>query len=203
MSEVIKIYPVGFGANCFLLTADGKNAVAIDPAQPRVLREAQKRGLNVQVVLLTHSHADHIAGVAALQRAGARVGCLEEEKELILGETNRRLSRMLGIEVEPFTVDFTLRDGEINDFCGMKIKTLATAGHTVGGCCYLWEDKLFSGDTLFYENIGRVDLPTGSGGELLKSLQKLRNLEGDYTVYTGHGEETTLSHERTHNGYMV
>ena len=65
--QVYKIYPIGFAANSYLITADGKSAVAVDPAQPRILDEAKKRGLEVKYVLLTHGHFDHIGGCAALQ----------------------------------------------------------------------------------------------------------------------------------------
>ena len=86
--QVIKIYPKGFASNTYLVTEDGKRAVAIDPAQPRVLKEAEKRGLNVEYVLLTHGHFDHTGGCAALQAQGAKVGCLEAEKPLATGEEN-------------------------------------------------------------------------------------------------------------------
>ena len=88
MINVIKIEPVGFASNSYLVTADGKNAVAIDPAQPRVLEEAVRRGLKIKYVLLTHGHFDHIGGCAALRCDGAKIGCLEEERETALGKNN-------------------------------------------------------------------------------------------------------------------
>ena len=193
-----KIYPVGFAANSYLVTADGKNAVCIDPAQPRILDEAKKRGLIVTHVLLTHGHFDHIGGVASLQKAGAKVGCLAGEEELALLDN---LAEDFGEEkIEPFKIDFTFKDGEELELAGMKIKVIATAGHTAGGACYLIENNLFTGDTLFEGSVGRSDLPTGSGTELVKSVKKLYALDGDYTVYAGHGEDTTLDNERKYNG---
>lgn len=197
MITVHKIYPKGFAANCYLLTADGKTAVAIDPAQPRVLEESQKYGLKVEYVLLTHGHFDHIGGCAALQRAGAKVGCLSGEERLAILDN---LSYRFGGEVEPFTVDFTVKDGEILEICGMKIKVIASPGHTAGGACYLAEDNLFTGDTLFRDGVGRTDLPTGNYGQLEKSVKKLYDLEGDYIVYAGHGGDSTLERERKTNG---
>ena len=92
--QVYKIYPEGFAANSYLLTADGVHAVAVDPAQPRIVREAQARSLTVTHVLLTHGHFDHTGGCAALQAAGAKVGSLAAEVPLIGGSGN--LAAMFG-----------------------------------------------------------------------------------------------------------
>ena len=79
---------------------------------------------------------------------------------------------------------------------------MATPGHSKGSVCYLCGEHLFAGDTLFYEEIGRVDLFGGSMDEMNASLRRLKALEGDYTVHCGHGPDTTLSHERGYNPYM-
>lgn len=192
--QIYKIYPHGFAANCYLLTADGKNAVAIDPAQPRILDEAKSRGLNVTFAILTHGHFDHIGGCAALQRAGAKIGCLDIEKPLATGNNN--MAAAFGEYVAPFNIDFTYRDGDELDLSGVKLKVLATSGHTAGGACYLCGENLFTGDTLFCGDVGRTDLPTGSGAQLARSLKRLFALEGDYKIMAGHGEDTTLSAER-------
>lgn len=196
--QVIKIYPTGFAANTYILTADDISAVVIDPAQAGILDEVTERGLEVKFVLLTHGHFDHIGGCAALQRAGAKVGCLSGEERLAILDN---LAEAFGEgEVEPFTVDFTVKDGEILDICGMQIKVIATPGHTAGGASYLVEDNLFTGDTLFRDGVGRTDLPTGSYAQLEKSVKKLYGLDGDYTVYAGHGGDSTLERERKQNG---
>ncbi len=198
--QVFKIYPVGFASNSYLITTDGKTALCIDPAQPRILDEAKKRGLNVTHVLLTHGHFDHIGGVAVLQKAGAQAGCLAGEERLAL---NNNLADFFGEEeVEPFKIDFTVKDGEELELAGIKIKVISTAGHTAGGACYLIENNLFTGDTLFEGSVGRSDLPTGNGAELLKSVKRLYALAGDYKVYAGHGEDTTLENERKYNGVI-
>lgn len=199
--EVIKIHPIGFAANTYFLTVDGKNVVCIDPAQPRVCREAKKHGLEVKFVLLTHGHFDHIGGCAALQEEGAKIGCLWGEERLAILD-NLSDSMGDGLEIPSFNVDFTVKDGELLEICGMKIKVIATPGHTAGGACYLVEDCLFTGDTLFAGSVGRCDLPTGNMKKLEKSVKRLYNLDGDFKVYAGHGEDTTLDYERKNNGVI-
>ena len=193
--QIYKINPVGFASNSYLLTEDGEHAVCIDPAQPRILAEAQKRGLIVTHVLLTHGHFDHIGGIAALQQEGAKVGCLFGEERLAIAD-NLADSFGKGLEIEPFFIDFTLKDGEEIELAGIHIKVIATAGHTAGSACYLAENYLFTGDTLFQGSVGRCDLPTGDMSALIASVKKLYALEGDYIVYAGHGEDTTLDIER-------
>lgn len=198
--QVFKIYPQGFAANSYFLTQDEKTAVVIDPAQPRIAVEAKRRGLTVTHVLLTHGHFDHIGGCAALQAEGAKVGCLAKEAPLALGKNN--MADYFGRHVPPFSVDFTFGDGDILSLNGMQFLVIATPGHTAGGACFCVGDHLFTGDTLFAGDIGRSDLPTGSGAQLMQSVKKLYALQGDFTVCPGHGEDTTLEYERHNNGWV-
>lgn len=204
--KIIKIAPRGFAANTYVLTEDGKNAVVIDPAQTRVESELIKLGLNPAYVLLTHCHFDHVGGVGVLQASGAKVVCSETEKPLV--GTNADLFEAFGAPRVGYTVDKTTSDGEETEFCGIKIKTLLTPGHTKGSCCYLVTAKdggryLFTGDTLFAGSIGRTDFPTGDIGAMRASLRRLSALEGDMPVYAGHEEETTLDKERKTNPFLL
>ncbi len=202
--EIIKIYPRGFGANSYILTADGKTAVVIDPAQTRVESELIKRGLTPKYVLLTHCHFDHVGGVSRLQKAGAKVLCSTQEK-LLVG-TVADLFEPFGATREGYVIDETLQDNETRVFCGIKITALHTAGHTEGSVCYLVEDVgkkyLFTGDTLFAGSIGRTDFPTGDLSALRQSLRRLQLLD-DMPVYSGHGEDTSLGVERKTNPFLL
>ena len=203
--KIIKISPLGFGANTYVLTADDRTALVVDPSSPRIESELIKLGLTPKYVLLTHCHFDHVGGVFPLQQAGARVLCSEIEKSLIGTEAD--LSALFNAPCANYFVDETLKDGENRELCGMKFQTLLTPGHTSGSVCYLFEDTegkyLFTGDTLFAGSIGRTDFPTGDMGQLRKSLARLSALDSDMPVYAGHNEETTLSEERNYNPFLA
>ena len=106
---------------------------------------------------------------------------------------------MAGVPQPHITPDITFSGGEELPLGKDKIKVIHTPGHTDGCVCYLVEDVLFSGDTLFFESVGRTDFVTGNSMELQNSLKKIISLKGISRVYTGHGEPTTLEHERKHN----
>ena len=172
----MKIFTIPAGvlrANSYIVTEDGKSAVLIDCGGKEPLAFAEQKGIKIEYVLLTHGHFDHIGGCAALQAAGAKIGCLAGEEKLVGSPAD--LSAAMGIPVEPFRLDFTFRDGEVLDLCGMRFSVIATPGHTKGGCCFLCG--------------------------LRQSVQALLALEGDKTVYPGHDEPTTLSHERKFNPF--
>ncbi len=198
--KVYKIYPKGFASNTYAVTEDGKTCVLIDCAQPRVLAECEKLGLTPQAVLLTHGHYDHIGGCGELWKSGAKIYCGRGEDKLIFSDANRAIFH--DIVIPHFEIERTLADGESITLCGTEFKVLSTPGHTAGGVSYLAGDSLFTGDTLFFESVGRWDLETGSATELVASIKKLYSLEGDRKAYCGHGEDTSLAHERAFNPYV-
>lgn len=183
--------PVGtpvFNTNCYIVySQDG--CFVIDPGfQPRVIiNKLEELGVKPSHILLTHAHSDHIGGVADLidkYRCKLAVGA---------GDAYR-----LG----NIKADILLNGGEKITSGTISASVVAAPGHTEGGVCYIIENHLFSGDTLFCDDIGRTDLKGGDFETLLQSLAKLAALPGDYTVYPGHEEFTTLSHERECNRYL-
>lgn len=198
--KIIKIEPNGFGSNAYILTADGKTAVVVDPAESSVIAELASRKLACKFVLLTHGHFDHVGGCRALAGYGAQIICGEEEAPLIFGK--EYLGIFGGVNVPHFEVSRTLKDGEAFNLCGIDFGAILTKGHTKGSMCFVAEDNLFTGDTLFKCSVGRCDLPTGSITDLKESLKKLSLLAGDYKIYCGHGSDTTLSFEKKYNSYL-
>lgn len=198
--KILKIASRGNASNTFLVTADGVNAVVIDPCSPFVLSPLEHLGLEYKVVLLTHGHFDHVGGCAALQSIGADIYCNEREKELIFSP--QYLGLFGGVTVPEFEVTHTFKDGDELNLYGLSFKVMHTAGHSAGSSCFVLGNALFTGDTLFKGGVGRTDLYTGSFSELVKSVKRLYALDGDYTVYCGHGDDTTLDSERKNNPFV-
>lgn len=200
--KIIKIQTGVLGVNTyFLVNETSKTAVIIDGGQDfeKVRKTANELGVKIKAELLTHAHFDHSGNAKRLQDDGVKIYAPEKDFEkLISGET---LADEFGLSFHSFTPDYKVRDGETLFLEGYKIKVLSTPGHTDGSVCYITGNSLFSGDTLFKLSIGRTDFPTGSFDDMKKSLRKLYSLEGDFTVYTGHGETTTLKYERNNNPY--
>ena len=198
--DIFKIEPLGFASNSYILTADGKSAGVIDPAEPRIKEILNNKGLKCEAVLLTHGHFDHVGGCGRLFAEGARIYCGEREKDLIFSRAF--LNMFGGVTVPEFEINKTFSDGENFEVCGLKFTVMNTAGHSAGSVCYITEDKIFTGDTLMCDGVGRTDLPTGDYSELVKSVKKLYSLSGDYKIYCGHGPNTTLLNERRFNSFV-
>lgn len=207
----IKIGRMVLGAcqtNCYFLYREGsKDCIFVDPADQggNIYRALEKNGFAVSGILLTHGHFDHIWGTKELREcSGARLYALDAEKEL-LQDADKNVSSQVG---RPYTVeaDVYVKDGEELDIAGMTCRVIATPGHTAGGCCYYFEEAgfLISGDTLFQESVGRTDFPTGSMGTLVRSVKdRLFVLPDETKVYPGHGESTTIGHEKKYNPFCV
>ena len=184
-----------YQTNCYLVWEENSpTCVVIDPGyEPdTILDEAKKLGKEITAVLLTHSHFDHVGGVREL---AAETGC-----PVYLHEAE--LSMPPQMTAGPLFYTNTYGEGDFVEAAGLSFKVLHTPGHTPGSVCLLCENAMFSGDTLFWGSCGRTDLPGGSWATIRKSLLRLADLSGDYDVYPGHGDATTLSFERKMNPYM-
>ncbi len=182
-----------YQTNCYIIW-DGNDGVVIDPGYyaERILARLEELNVVPRGVVLTHGHFDHVGAVKGLVQAyGCPVYLAEEDTKLPPEYT-------LG----PIACTNFLQDGETITFGPIVMKVLHTPGHTPGSSCLLAGQWLFSGDTLFRDTCGRVDLPGGDYREMYRSLRKLYELEGDYSVFPGHGEATTLDRERKLNPYM-
>ena len=165
-----------------------------------IKKAEEENGFIIKAVLLTHAHFDHAGNVKKLQDDGAKIYVSKIDAEKLLNDDN--LASSFGRRFDYCTADFTFNGGEILDIEGIKIEVIATPGHTDGSVSFKVDNNLFTGDTLFLESVGRTDFPTGNKSELIRSVTKLFDLEGDYKVYPGHQEFTTLSHERKNNFFI-
>ncbi len=193
--------------NSYFVYKEGtQDVVFFDPAdRGDYIYEALKgKGFRVKGILLTHAHFDHIWGTNKLKElSGAPLYAYEEEKALC-EDAVTNVSEQAG---RPYTVlpDRYLKDGEEITIADMACRLIATPGHTVGSCCYYFEEDgiLIAGDTLFQDSVGRTDLATGSMGALVRSVrERLFVLPEETKVYPGHGESTTIGHEKKYNPFI-
>lgn len=193
----------GNAANCYLVKSDDAVFV-IDPyaADQRVIDFLNQAKERPKYVLLTHCHYDHILGAEKLREMfGLKIG-IGEKDELGLRDTSVSLSQWAGLEQKPFFADVTFSDGDALKIGDTVVRVLHTPGHTIGSVCYIIENSVFTGDTLFEGTVGRTDFPTGDFSMLKASLEKLKALEKDCRLYPGHGLATTLHREMRLNPYM-
>lgn len=194
--------------NCYLLSQMETNeCVIVDPGEEAIKLSdyIEKKELKPIAILLTHGHFDHIGAVDELRKKYNIKVYASKEEEDILKNPDLNLSSQFGAG---FTVaaDEYLEDGQEIEFLGEKVKCILTPGHTKGGMCFYFSGSgmLFSGDTLFYQSVGRTDFPGGSMSEIIHSIrEKLFNLPDYVRVYTGHGMMTSIKDEKMFNPFAV
>lgn len=194
------------GANCYIVSCpETKKAAVIDPGADSVgLKQwIREKGVQVEYILLTHGHFDHIGAVDDLRKAyQAKVGIHKDDASMLTSGAHN-LSRMLGRSLDFEPADSILEDGQVIQVGSLTLTVIATPGHTLGGVCFLTTEGLLSGDTLFDGSIGRTDFPGGSYEGLLESVKKkLLVLPEETLVYPGHGPETTIGREKRSNPFL-
>jgi hydroxyacylglutathione hydrolase len=205
----VRMFTVGpVQENCFVARADGSTrAVIIDPGDEadRILAPVRELGLEVEAVLLTHTHFDHVGAVAPVAReTGAPVYVSEIERPVLADIMSYVPFAGIG-PYESYEADHVLRGGEQLELAGLEIDVLFTPGHSPGHLSFSIpsEQALFSGDVLFQGSVGRTDLPGGDWDTLLASIGTLvESLPEDTTVYPGHMGITNLGTERRTNPFL-
>ena len=195
---MLKIHVLTLGdyqTNCYIIHEErSSTCCVIDPGYDpsRILAYLEKAGLQMEAVLLTHGHFDHVGAVRdiAAETDCAVYICPDD------------LSMPPQLTAGPLYYTHTYGEGDVLQLAGLSIRVIQTPGHTRGSVCLITGDAMFSGDTLFEGSCGRTDLPGGDWAVILQSLKRLKEMTKDYKVYPGHGCATTLADEQMYNPYM-
>ena len=194
--------------NCYILSDENNQGIIIDPAAKgdKIIEVLKENNIDLKAILLTHGHYDHIGAVGYLMDNIPNLKCFANEDEEIITE---RYVKGEGLpaylkpkDYENFRTTDSVKDQDVLTFGNLKIKAIATPGHTPGGMTYICDGIMFTGDTLFKGSMGRCDLLGGDEKVIMKSLVKLYETEGDFAVCPGHEGASTLNEERETNPYM-
>lgn len=197
----IKIIPAGiYDANCYILVDEVTNeATVIDPGgdAQMLINEMKTLQAKVKMILLTHGHADHTGAVSELKNEfRCSVYINEKDSDLI----NKNVP-IYGSKDE--NGDKFISEGDVLKFGFHEIKCVETPGHTPGGMCFVIDNLVFTGDTLFNRSIGRTDFQGGDFDTIIDSIKnKLLTLSDDTVVYPGHGPKSSIGFERNNNPYL-
>ena len=197
----VKIMQVGpIGTNCYLLMEPEQNVMAvIDPGDEAeaIKHVIEETGCEVKYILLTHGHYDHTTGVPDLHRFYPNA-----EIYIHAADANGAGSQLYPLagqikDLKHYT------EGDTLEFGSHIINVIHTPGHSPGSVVLHTEDILFTGDTMFAGSCGRTDLPGGNYNQIMKSLKRLGELEGDFHVCPGHDRPSTLERERQSNFFLA
>lgn len=185
--------------NCYLIMDEESKEIAIvDPGDEgeRIKESVEALGGVPKVILLTHGHDDHVAAVEYLSKELKIPFYINKIDEEYIAKDNTVFGTIR-------KADGYLEDGDVVKLGNKEIKVIHTPGHTKGGLCFLVEDKLFSGDTLFQGSVGRSDFIGGNHSELINSIKsKLVPLGNNVEVYPGHGPMSTIGYEVRNNMFL-
>jgi len=188
--------------NYLIADESTKEAALIDCSgvNDELKRDLESLGVTLKYILLTHGHFDHIAGI----RPDKDVKIYMHKGDVDWVKNVNTYMPMMGMpEMTIPKIDVYVEDNDIINLGNLDIRVITTPGHTQGGVCYYVDGKLFSGDTIFRESVGRCDLAGGNFEQIVQSIEnKIYKLPGNTIIYPGHGRPTTVGWEKEHNCYL-
>ena len=192
-------------SNTFLIVdKETKEAAVIDPSREPSVFGVDLSDIKIKYVLLTHGHFDHMFKLDDYVREHGAAAYVHYLDEPLLSDATRNCSALFMPRGLVWNTPVrTFKDRDCFYLGDTEIKVMHTPGHTEGSVCFLCGDAMFCGDTLFYGSVGRTDFSGGSMPTLQRSLEKLKRIDKNYTVHTGHGSKTTLEREKKYNPYML
>ena len=185
-----------------------KDAVIFDPSgnTKKIFDFISENELNLKAIILTHGHFDHIHAVDKIKdKYNVPIAACDAEVSLLM-DANKNYSKVycgVAMEIDP---EIKFLDGDVIEFGTINFKVILTPGHSLGSCCFYNEESkvLITGDTLFLEDVGRTDLDYSAPAKMIPSIkEKLFVLPDDTVVYPGHGDFTTIGHEKVHNRSVI
>lgn len=203
--RIVNISSGLMSANSYLLIDEkSMNAAIVDPGGDAsgLCRAIAENGVHVSAILLTHGHFDHILALDEIKAYTGAPVYIHELDNVCLSNTAFSLMGMIGRNDTFADADVLLHDGDVIDIGESEISVKHTPGHTVGSVCYITDAGIISGDTLFYDSIGRTDFPGGDFQTIQSSIRSLYKFDGDTAVYPGHGSPTTIERERNFNMFV-
>lgn len=204
---MLKAFTVGpMEANCYILyNPDKREGLIIDPGAEgsRLIKFIKQEKISINYIINTHGHPDHVGANRKIKEHTNAPILIHQYDAPMLTKSASVLSFIFPLESSSPPADTFIKDGDLIECAGIKLKVLHTPGHTPGGISLLIDDFIFTGDTLFSGSIGRSDLPGGSQEVLLNSIKKILSLDENLIIYPGHGPSTTVSEELHSNPFIT
>lgn len=196
--EVLRFTLGSLRSNCYIVIED-KQAFIVDPGYESddVIKYIQKHHLNIEGIYITHGHPDHVGGVKQMKEVFNVLVYAPLKDKIWMGKSTYN---QIGYEIP---VDVWVKEGDTISFLSHTWTVYETPGHSEGGTVLHYDHILFTGDTLFFESVGRTDIPLSNYHHLVASIKKMYRLfDEDTIVYPGHGKSSEIGHEKRFNPFI-